>query len=101
MEVRQACGVDPEAVLVVEVKPVVGASAAADAAAAAAEQQRSRADFAVVEESGGAAHSAASEHLEDDPVSAAVMSGPGIGSAAAAEPVDEAHSSVGGPVGGA
>lgn len=101
MEVRQACGVDPESVLAVEVKPVVGASAAADAAAAAAGQQKSQADFAAAEESGAAAHSAASEHLEDDPVSAAVMSGPGIGSAAAAEPVDEAHSSVGGPVGGA
>lgn len=95
MEVRQACGVDPESVLVVEVKPAEEASAAADAAAA--ERQKYQADSAAVVKSGGAAHSAASEHLEGDPVSAAaVMSGPGIGSAAAGEP----HSSVGGPVGG-
>lgn len=93
MEVRQACAVDPESVLVVEVKPVEEASADA---AAAAEEQKYRADFAAVVKSGGAAHSAASEHLEGDPVSAAVMSGPGTGSAAAGEP----HSSVGGPAGG-
>lgn len=77
-----------------EVKPVEEASVAADAAAA--EQQKYQADFAAVVKSGGAAHSAASEHLEGDPVSAAVMSGPGIGYAAAGEP----HSSVGEPVGG-
>lgn len=79
-----------------EVKPAEVASAAADAAAAAAGRLKYQADFAAVVKSGGAAHSAASEHLEGDPVSAAVMSGPGIGSAAAGEP----HSSVGGPVGG-